>query len=53
MDFSFVESKLCDKSAEICSGALAKERVSRSGNRLGENDIETTAGKSKKIETEM
>ena len=35
-------------SPEICSGALAKDRVSRSENRLGENDINTTTGKSKK-----
>ena len=35
-------------SPEICSGALVKDRVSRSENRLGENDINTTTGKSKK-----
>ena len=48
IDFSTAESRLCHKSAKICSGALAKDRVSRSGNRLGENDINTTTGKSKK-----
>ena len=32
---------------------LQKIRVSRSGNRLSENDINTTTGKSKKIVTEM
>ena len=32
---------------------LLQNIVSRSGNRLGENDINTTAGKSKKIEIEM
>ena len=32
---------------------LLQNIVSGSGNRLGENDINTTAGKSKKIETEM
>ena len=53
IDFSIVESRLCNKSAEICSCALAKDRVSKSANRLGENDINTTTGKSKKIETEM
>ena len=53
IDFSTAESRLCNKSAEICSGALAKDRVSRSGNRLSENGINTTTGKSKKIETEM
>ena len=50
-DFFIAKSKLCNKSAEICSGALAKDRVSMSGNRLSENHI--TTGKSKKIETEM
>ena len=44
IDFSIAESRLCNKSAEICSGALAKDRVSRSGNRLSENDINTTTG---------
>ena len=53
IDFSIAESRLRNKSAEICSGAFAKDRVSRGGNRLGENDINTTTGKSKKIETEM
>ena len=53
IDFSIAEFRLCNKSAEICSGAVAKDRVSRSGNRLSENDINTTTGKSKKIETEM
>ena len=53
IDFSIIESRLCNKSAEIYSGALAKDRVSRSANRLGENDINATTGKSKKIETEM
>ena len=53
IDFSIAESRLCNKSAEICSGALAKYRVSKSGNRLSENDINTTTGKTKKIETEM
>ena len=53
IDFSIAESRLCDKSAEICSGAFAKDRVSRTGNRLAENDYNTTIGKSKKIETEM
>ena len=32
---------------------LLQNIVSRSGNRIGENDINTTAGKSKKIEIEM
>ena len=49
IDFSIAESRLCYKSAEICSGALAKDRVSRSGIRLSENDIDTTTGKSKKF----
>ena len=53
IDFSIAESRLCNKSAGICSSAFAKDRVSRSGNRLGENDINTITGKSKKIETEM
>ena len=53
IDFSIAASRLCNKSTEICSGALAEDRVSRSGNRLGENDISTITGKSKKIETEM
>ena len=53
IDFSVAESRLCNKSAEICAGALAKDRVSRSGNRLGENDINIATGKSKKIEIEM
>ena len=46
IDFSTAWSRLCNKSAEICSGALAKDRVSRSGKRLSENDINTTTGKS-------
>ena len=50
-DFFIAKSRLCNKSAEICSGALAKDRVSMSGNRLSENHI--TTGKSKKNETEM
>ena len=49
IDFSIAESRLCYKSAEICSGDLAKDRVSRSGIRLSENDIDTTTGKSKKF----
>ena len=53
IDFSVAESRLCNKSAEICAGALAKDRVSRSGNRLGENDINIATGKSKQIEIEM
>ena len=53
IDFSIAESRLDYKSTEICSGALAKEKVSRVGNRLSENDINTTIGKSKKNETEM
>ena len=31
IDFSIAEFRLCNKSAEICSGAVAKDRVSRSG----------------------
>ena len=38
IDFSMEKSRLCNKSAENCSGALAKDRVSRSGNRLGETE---------------
>ena len=53
IDSSIAESRLCNNFAEICTGALAKDRVSRSGNRLGENDINTTTEKSIKIETEM
>ena len=53
IDFSIAQSRLCYKSAEICSDALAKDVVSRSGNRLSENDIGTIIGKSEKIETEM
>ena len=53
IDISITESRLRNKSAEICSGALAKDRISRSRKRLGENDINTTTGKRKKIETEM
>ena len=53
IDFAIAESRLCNKSAEICSGALAKDKVSKSRNRLSENDINTTTGKTKKIETEM
>ena len=52
-DFFIAESRFCNESAEIYSGAFAKDRVSRSGNRLGENDISTTTGKSIKTETEM
>ena len=53
IDSSIAESRLCNNFAEICTGALAKDRVSRSRNRLGENDINTTTEKSIKIETEM
>ena len=53
IDLSIAGSRLCYKSAEICSGALGKDRVFRVGNRLSENDINTTTRKSKKIETEM
>ena len=53
IDSSIAESRLCNNFAEICSGALAKDRVATSRNRLGENDINTTTEKSIKIETEM
>ena len=53
IDFSIAGSRLCCESAEICSGGLAKDRVSRVRNRLSENDINTTTGKSKKIETDV
>ena len=38
IEFSLAKSRLCNKSAENCSGALAKDRVSRSGNRLVETE---------------
>ena len=34
VDFSIAQSRLCYKSAEICSGVLTKDKVSRVGNRL-------------------
>ena len=49
IDSSIAESSLFNNFAEICTGALAKDRVSRSGNRLGENDINTTTEKSIKL----
>ena len=40
IDFSVAESRLCNKSAEICSGALAKDRVSRSVIYLNQDSIQ-------------
>ena len=53
IDFSIAGSRFCYKSAEICSAAFTKNRLSRVGNRLSENDINTTTGKGKKNKTEM
>ena len=53
IDFSVAESRFCNKFAEICSGALAKDNASRSGNRLGENGINTITGKSRKVENKI
>ena len=39
IDFSIAESRLCYKSVEICSGAIAEDRVSRVENRLSENEM--------------
>ena len=53
IDFSIAGSRFCYKSAEICSAAFTKNRLSRVGNRLSENDINTTTGKGRKNKTEM
>ena len=53
IDFSIAEFRLCHKFAEIYSGPLAKDRVSRYGNRLSQNDLNTPTGKISKNETEM
>ena len=53
IDFYIGESRFCYKSALICSGTLAKDRVSGVENRLSENYTNHTTGKSKKIETKM
>ena len=45
IDFSIAEFRLCYKFAEIYSGSLAKDRVSRYGNRLSQNDLNTPTGK--------
>ena len=45
IDFTIAEPRLCYKSAEICSEALAKDRVSRVENRLSQNDITTNTEK--------
>ena len=45
IDFSIAESRPCYKSKEICSSSLAKDRVSRIGNRVSQNHNYTTTGR--------